>query len=356
MEQPSTVSGAPSAATPAAPASAPLSGQAALDSMTSAERQSWELTGDIPERLGITTPPASSAAAPEDQAAATAATPPPASEPGTPATPRKGAAARKAELDAEVTALQETLRLRKALREELASLNRSQDGKPGAPTSAAPPTTPREWDGSDPRDPKPVDADFESYNEFLDARDAWNERRFERKAEAKQYASAQQAELAHKGSEAMARVQTYAAANPGFTDRVDPRLIAIPLASAMPPDAVRPPNVLAEAVIDSPATGQLLDHFSTPEGQKDWQRLCAQPTRSGMLRELGRIEARMEAPAPASAPAAPAPKTLSSAPPPATTVGSRPTEPIDPAEAALKRKDFTAFAAAENARELAARG
>lgn len=153
----------------------------------------------------------------------------------------------------------------------------------------------------------------------------------------------------------MQRVQTYAAANPGFTDRVDPRLIAIPLASALPPEQVRPPNVLAEAVIESPVTGQLLDHFSTPQGQQDWARLIAQPTRSGMLRELGHIEGRMQASAP-SAPAAPAPKTVSSAPTPPVTLGTRTADTADPLEAAIKRKDTAAYIREANKRDLAAMG
>ncbi|OGT58001.1 MAG: hypothetical protein A3E01_18440 [Gammaproteobacteria bacterium RIFCSPHIGHO2_12_FULL_63_22] len=347
-------------AQPAASSPAPVSAQSVIDSLSHEERSSWQETGEFPDRIAIgqtpkDAPAASSPATPAEQAASTDASPAPASEPGKPATKPKGAAARSAELDPEIQTLQDKLKLRRALREELATLDRPKDGKPGATTSDASPSAKGEWDGSDPRDPKPADTDFESYAEYLDHRDAWNERRFERKSEARQHATDQQARLSRTGSEAMERVRTYATAHPGFTERVDPQLIAIPLASAMPPDAVRPANVLAEAVIDSPATGELLDHFSTPQGQKDWQRLIASPTRSGMLRELGRIEARMDAPA-SSVAAAPAPKTVSSAPTPPMTLGARTADTADPIDVAIKRKDTAAYIREANRRDLAAMG
>lgn len=84
---------------------------------------------------------ASAPAKPVEQAASTDAPAKPASEPGKPK--EKGAKARSAELDPEIAELQEKLRLRKMLREEL---ERGRDEKPAASSPAPKKAAAREFE------------------------------------------------------------------------------------------------------------------------------------------------------------------------------------------------------------------
>lgn len=354
-------------AQPAASSPAPISGQTVIDTMSAPERETWQKTGDLPERVSVRStkdaPAASSTAEPVEQAASTdASTPRPASEPGQPVAdtgkPEKGAKlkARNAALDEENRQLQERLKLRHALREELARTEPKTTAKTDAASGSSP--APGPWDGSDPRDPKPQDTDpqFETHAAYLDARDAWNERRIERRQMAERQMSSRIEGIQRMGQSATERVQAYQAAHPDFdVSSLDERLLAIPPASAVPDGTpIGPHHALAEEILKSPVTPQLLQHFSTDEGRADWRRLCAMPP-SDLLRAFGRLEARFEADA--SAGTGPlAPKTRSSAPLPPTTVGDRPADAGDPLESAVKRKDPGAYIREANKRALAALG
>lgn len=345
---------------------APISGQTVIDTMSAPERETWQKTGDLPERVSVRTkdaPAESSPAEPAEQAASTDALPvSPASESGQPATitgkPEKGAKlkARNAALDEENRQLQERLKLRHALREELAQMEprtpATQDAKPGSSPAAGP------WDGSDPRDPKPQDSDpqFETHADYLDARDQWNERRIERRQMAQQQIASRVEGIARMGQSATERVQAYQATHPDFdVSTLDDRLLAIPPASAVPHGTpIGPHHALAEEILKSPVTPQLLQHFSSDEGRADWRRLCAMPP-ADLLRAFGRLEARFEADASAGGGSHP-PQTRSRAPQPPTIVGDRPADAGDPLESAVKRKDFSAYSREANKRSLAALG
>lgn len=365
-------------ATPAAPAAPSdpviVSSESLIDSLSSTERSTWQQSGDLPDRVRVrsrrepssdvsaaSSAPStdlreSSPATPVDQAASTdAQTKAPASEPGQP--PEKGAKlkARNAELDAENAQLQERLKLRKALREELKSLERPADAK--TPESSPAADQRREWDGIVPNDPKPQDVDFDHHNDYLDARDAWNERRIERKLDARSHADAevrdQVGSIQSIAKTAAERIAKFQEATPGFAEQVDPRLLDIETASVrrLKGEKVGPQHLLAEHVLKSEAVGDLLTHFSTPAGQREWQSLVSLNP-FDLLVAFGRIESRFD---PAK-PSAPAPKTVSTAPAPPMTLGTRTADTADPLEAAIKRKDTSAYIREANKRELAALG
>lgn len=350
----------PAASSPAAtPTPTPVSGQAVLDSLTSEESQSFALTGTLPERVTIAertpvdaTPAASSPATPASQAASTDATPAPASEPGKP----KGdkLKARNAQLDAENEALREKLRIRHALREELASLDRP---KPDAKTDSSPDKpTQSEWQRYKALPGAPKQDDFESYDDFTAAQTLFitDQRWQEHQAKAREAGESHQraASVQKLAEDATIRVRQYAETHPDFATKVDQRLLAVAPVSVLKPGAkIGPHNVLAEEIAKSPVTPQLLEHFSTDEGRADWSRMMTLPP-TELLRAFGRIEERLERAASVATP----PKHQSSAPAPATVLGTAPADTADPIEKAVREKDFERFRRETNKQALAAIG
>lgn len=343
---------------PSSPAPAPISGQAVLDGMTDRQRDAYMLTGDLPSATSDDSTAAPSAAQPEDQAAATAASPTeaPASDTGKPGKER-GAKARSAELDTEIQGLQERLRLRKALREELAHVEAPR--RPDGPAASSPAPTQAEYKRYMAMPDAPQEADFESFAEFTAATSLFitDQRWQEHQTRARQDTAMQRhvQGVEQISQTATERIGKATAADPEFASKVNQDLLKVDIASVrrLNGEKVGPQHVLAEQIARSEHVDKLLLHFSSTEGVADWSRLCALPP-SELFRAFGRLEARFEGASPAT-PAAPAPKHLSSANAPPTTVGSRPSEPIDPVEAALKQKDPAAYIAAANARDLAAR-
>ena len=343
-----------------------------MDSLSSEERGTWELNGDLPDRVAIGTQspdvPAASSTAPTElresspaspaaPAASTDASLAPASEPGPPAE-RKGAKARNGELDAEIQGLQDRLKLRKALREELASLERPAPHSAAQPaaTAAATPTQ-QDWQRIMAQPDAPKEADFDSFAEFTAAAAyhvTQSVLRDERAAQQEQTVLQREVtEIQTMAASAAERIAVHAQTHPEFADRIDPRLLNLETASVrrLTGEKVGPQHLLAEETLKSPAVVQLLEHFSTPEGQRDWRDLLVKPP-SDLLRAFGHLEARFDS----ASPSAPTPKTVSSAPAPPVTLGSRPADTSDPLEAAIKRKDTAAYVREANKRELAAMG
>lgn len=351
------------------PAQSAPSAQVILDGLSSEQRSKWELTGELPDA-----PADSSSAKPVEQATDARADSSPAattdakadsSSEKPPRTDKRAAENRGPQLDSEITELQEKLRIRRALRDELAQLEQPR-AQPDGKTADSSPAARKEWDGSDPNDPKPHDSMFEDHNQYLDARDAWNERRWERRQVAQRQASEQEQQFRAQVSaterlrdEATARVQEYAKTDPEFNRKIDPELTEIEPASVrrLNGQKVGPQHVLAEEILNSPHTAPLLLHFSTDAGKADWARLCGMAY-GPLMRAFGELVATVsrtgQAPEPKPTREAPPVKDLSTAPQPGKQLGERPVEPIDPSVAALKSRDFLAFEAAENARELAA--
>lgn len=347
-----------------------------MDSLSSDERDRWQETGDLPDRVSIgakktsdvpaassvapETPADSSPAQPEAQAAATAASPDAAaSEAVKPAgkSTEKGAKARNAELDAEIAGLQDRLKLRRTLRDELATLDRPRTDAKSAESSTAKPSE-AEWKRYMAMADAPKEENFERFGDFTAAAALFitDQRMAEHQTRASADAAVRSREdgLHRMGESATARIQEFAKANPGFDQKVSPELLAVPAATFMQMNdkPVGPQHVLAEEVLKSEHTGPLLLHFSTPEGAQDWARLCRLPNRGDLLRAFGRLEARFDG---ASA-STPAPKTVSSAPTPPVTLGTRTADTADPMDAAIKRKDTAAYIREANRRDLAAMG
>ena len=353
MEAETVSPGAAPAATPAAP----VSGQAVLDGMSSEQLSTWERTGALP---GDTTPSAdSSSAKPAEQAAVTTAkTEAPASEPGTPAE-KKGAKARSAELDTDIQSLRERLRIRAELRDELARTEQPRRTDAKQPESSSAPTQ-TEWKRIMAQPDAPKEADFDSFAEFTAAASYYvtnsvlteHTQRSRQQSEIQRHVDG----VRDSGRQAAERIATAIKADPEFASKVDTRLLAIETASVrrISGQPIGPQHVIADEIVSSEHTDKLLLHFSTEDGQKDFRRLMGMPPQL-LLREFGRIEERLGGAKPASESQAPPPKTLSTAPPPGKTLGTRTTEPVDPSDAALKRKDFAAYEAAENARTVGAR-
>jgi hypothetical protein len=299
------------------------------------------------------TAPADSPSAPSgDQSASTDATPPAASEPAKPAEqPKKNLQTRTEQVNQEVLELQESLRLRKALREELAALDRKAHDQP-----ASAPAPVSEWEryAKDPKAPQP--AQFDQYEHYVAAMGVFI---------AKQTLAehTQQQQRTSKQQQAQSEIDTlieqakndlaeYAKTDPDFQSKVNPQLLSITPAFMVPKgEPLGPHNAIAEEMFRSPVKAQLLMHFSTPEGQKEWVDLCKMPA-TAMLRTFGRIEGRFEKRDEPVAPVAP-PKTVTSAPNPPTTLGRNPAEPTDPVARAWKSGDFRAYAQATDERELA---
>lgn len=351
----------PADSSSAAATPAPVSGQALLDSFTTEERSTWEKSGSLPDRVTVTTADAQPASSPassgsqetETQAASTDATSTAASEPAKP----KGdkLKARNAQLDAENDALREKLRIRHALREELAALDQAKPKADAtADSSPAAGLTKGEWQRYMALPGAPKEDDFASYGEFTAAQALFiaDQRFAERDTQARE----QGAERERQGSvrrmarEATARVQEYLKTDPAFMDKVDERLLAIPPVSVLKPgQPIRPQNVLAQEVAQSPFTPQLLLHFSTDEGRADWGRMLALPP-GDLHRAFGRLEARFDRPDGLPSPQ----KQVSTAPSPATVLGSRPADTADPIEKAVREKDVERYIREANKAELAA--
>ena len=329
-----------------------------IAALSPADRHTWRLTGEAPSGASADSPSAPSG----DQSASTDATAQPAaSEPAKPADkPPKNVKTRNLELAAEIAELNRKLEMKRQIQQELHALDRPAQTKPAESSPAKP--TQSEWQRykSHPDAPK-VDS-FETYEDYLDARAAFiADQRYAEREQAQQrqsHARELETEISQIQQSFNERVAAFAKTDPEFRAKVHPELLNIPtvfqcIQAGQKPEAH---NAIVEEITKSEVPGQLLVHFSTPEGQKEWQRLLAVGAKDGasMLRLFGRIEARFEKRDEPAAPVVPA-KTITSAPEPPTTLGKKPGEPVDAAKVALQSGDFRAYKRLKNAEDLAHR-
>lgn len=303
-------------------------------------------------------PAASSPAIAEDQRASTDATPEiAASEPAKPVGDKspRNLDTRSAEVDAKIAELKQKLAIKRQLEEEL----RARDAANTKPASDPAQPTKGAWERYKHLPGAPKVEDFETYEDFLDARaDFIVERRLEARdqesrAEAESRGRMQSVQQTISGFHA--RLQQAREADPALDSKIHPELIQIvPGFALRPGERFGPENAIAQAVVESEAAMPLLVHFSTPDGQKEWAELMQAPTPAAMLRKFGRIEARfVSTGSPAvDAKAAPA-KPVTSAPAPPTTLGRQPHVSPDRAAAAVKSGDFRAYRDAADAADLA---
>ncbi len=327
--------------TPVADSSpAPISGQSTLDNLNHADRQTYELTGEIPDVTAESSP-----AAPDDQAASTEAPVAPASEPGTPTKPAKGADARKEQLRVEIeTQAREARVLREenaALRREREALSRPPDVPPAASSPAAVP------------DGKPLLKEFvaavgEKFESYEDAQQAWLDATSEwstAQARKAQYASAQQTEIQLTVNGFQQRLSETVKADPQFWHAIDPEVVALkPLFNEPAGTARRASHDLAEGILLSDHSTAVMRYLSDHPDER--RAILSSPNPASVYRALGRIEATVsDAPPPA---AKPAPKSLSTAPPPPVVLGTKPSAPSEDWKDAVSRGDFSAYERAMN--------
>lgn len=158
------------------------------------------------------------------------------------------------------------------------------------------------------------------------------------------------------------RIKEATTADAAFWDSVRPEVAALkPFDALQQGEPAGPGNVVAEEVMSSPVSPQLMRHLSKPG---ELERLLAVPEHlktvprhrlaqehtRWIVREIGKIEASLAQP---PAPAAVTPKLVTDAPEPAERLGRRPAAPTNDAETALKRKDTGGYLAAKRAERAA---
>lgn len=280
----------------------------------------------------LATPPAdSSPAAPVEQVASTEALPAPASEPAD-SGKGKGAKARSAELDVEIQALQERLRLRAALRAELDARDVQHDAKQDAQSAGSSPAA-SSSPAIDLAQPPLTEAAFFAAHPDL----AYGEhvRYLARYDRAQERAEETQQRETHD------RVTTYAAIEEAAT-------------AAYPDFAEKLTAATAAKVHFSPAIMDvLLWHpqasdlaYALVSNLDQVPRLSAlSPEKLGFA-----LAALLPSAAPAVASATP---TITHAPKPPTILGRKAVESADPIESAVASGDQAAFRAARLRQRLA---
>jgi hypothetical protein len=208
---------------------------------------------------------------------------------------------------------------------------------------AAEPVTPEPV--TDPKDPEPQEANFETYGAFTRELARWAIRQDRREAEAAAAAkaaterdAAADADITARMGEWIDRRNDFAAKHPGYYDKAGAYL-----------DTLRAGTLFGDAILESEVGPQMALHLATHPDEV--QRISALSLNSA-IRALGRIEATYLTSASASA--GPAAKTVTTAPAPPTTLAARSADSADRATAAVLRGDFSAFEAEENRKALQA--
>lgn len=328
---------------PAAETFAPLP---KLADLSPTERETWDLTGELPgvNPYGSSTAE-STPAEPAAQAASTDAQTEAASEPAAPG--KKNAETR----------VQELLRERHEQNQRIAELERRL--QPAAPKTDEPPAA--SSPASVASDPFPeYDAwlkqagnEAGTYEAYLDAR---TDHRWQQK-EAAQQAAQQQTRAQQEGRQRMAafieRRDAAIAADPSFLEVLSDDVRAIEPIDGLPPGApIGPLNVAAQEIVQSPLAPQIMRHLSTHPDEFNALRTA---TPAQVVRAIAKLEAKLEASTPGSPAAAapPSPPPITKAPDPPPTLGVRPAAPTNEADAAVARGDFKAYEAAMNRLETA---
>ena len=327
-----------------------------IGSLSSDQRSHWRLTGELP---GTTEPadeadaspnvtPESLPGQPVEQAAEVAASTPPASKTGTPSK-KSNAETRKAELNAEILALKAD---RDRLRAEFEQL-RTTTTQPPAVTPESRPDSPPDLaqtlSNPDPRQPMLSEESF--WQQFPNATVGDFARyvaRYELRAEA-----ALRDEYSSRKSRIdpyFTRLEARKAEDPAYLDKIDVRVKSLVPVDLLPP-GTRPNagNIIAQAVVTSPQSLELMEHFSAHPEILD--KLAGFPSAEAIVREVGRIESKLESSKTAT-PAAPAALPVSLAPPPHATLGSKPAQPADELAEAIRNGDFVRFRELQNRKEM----
>ncbi len=199
----------------------------------------------------------------------------------------------------------------------------------------------------DPKDLKPVEADFDDYADFVDARARWNYRQAKREEAAEAQKAdddKRQTEIAEEFQARRTtwntRITSFLAKRPERTDALNAFL-----------GKLHAGTPIGDALMLSEVGPEMADHL---ESHLDEAERIARLAPVQQFLALGKLEATLTQPTHASARAQPAAKTVTTAPAPLTTLAARSASPGDPSRAALDAGDFSAFEEAENRKALAA--
>lgn len=199
----------------------------------------------------------------------------------------------------------------------------------------------------DPEDLEPQEGTFLTYPEFMRALARWEIRQDRRDAEAATAKAKADEQRVAQAEDFKARVSTFVgrrnaflAKHPDRAERVGAFL-----------DTVRAGTPIGDALMESDVCGELSDYFATHPTEAE---RIARLSPISALRALGKLESLFAPLTHASALAQPAAKTVTTAPAPPTTLSARSASVADVSRAAVERGDFSAFAAEENRKALAA--
>lgn len=296
-----------------------------------------------PPKIADSAPPA-----PADPAASTEVSEPPASEPGTPR--KKNAESRIQELLAERAA--ERLRAER-LERELADLRQGRSEQ-RPPESRPAPVAP------DPQDPEPKIEDFEAdpakypdpYTAHQRALARWEARQEIRQEKALERQRVEQEtatkSLQQRDESFQQRIKAVSDTEPDFLEKlsdavkyeITPSRFRRPDGSISVVDKPSALNALGDRFLESPVGPQLMRHFS--DHPEEIRRFAAMPPVQFFM-EIGALEKGFAQPA---ATQNPPPRTVTSAPEPPRVLGSKPAEPVNETDAAIKARDMEAYRAA----------
>jgi hypothetical protein len=205
----------------------------------------------------------------------------------------------------------------------------------------------------DPSDPEPQEAGFDDYAKYVKAQARW-EARQEFKAQQTQardrYEQEQTARLHQERADTyLKRIQTAVSKDPELLTRIAPEVLELKPSIMLGPNE-RPTGAtaIADIVMDAENPEALMLYFT--EHPDDFQRLSTlHPIQ--VIREMGRLEARLDAARPAgTAPTAP---LLSQAKPPVRPVTGSPSAAVDDLDP--DSADFDAWKRQQDAKDRGAR-
>jgi len=303
-------------------------------------RENAAATGVEWKEPGMVTPttPESDTAAAATTTTADAATTPP--------SPTSKRTERRTQRDQEQ--INETIR--RAVQDATEATERRLRAELAKPAATATPE-PAAASTGDPKDPEPLESDFEDYRQFVKATAKWEIRQAKREADADAAAaSAKTAETsAREAFQAKAqtwigRRDTFVAANPTKAATLTDFL-----------DTVHAGTPIGDTIMESEVGAEIADYLAINPAEAE---RIARLGPIAALRALGRIEARFDTTdtttSASATTAGPAAKTVTTAPAPPMTLASRSATPADPSAAALARGDFEAWEAEENRKAIAA--
>lgn len=174
---------------------------------------------------------------------------------------------------------------------------------------------------------KPRSDQFENYEDYLDARDAYNRQTWEAEQEERRRQEHGKRAIDTAVKAARDRVDKHVAQNPDFWDRVTEDVASLRTTMSLDPQRERPTaaNAIADEIFNSEMAPALMLHLS--EHPEDLQRIASLPSRAHVTREMAKLEARLGAVTTATSPK---PATVSKAAPPVRLVTGSPSAGDDP--------------------------